>query len=62
MALKGRDLFVIPEDGPSRLFHFGLDAEAEPGAAPAARSQRRAIARSTSHPPMPAPPAAAMRA
>lgn len=26
MTLKGRDLFVIPEDGPSRLFHFRLDA------------------------------------
>jgi len=26
MALKGRDLFVIPEDGPARLFHFRLDA------------------------------------
>lgn len=25
MALKGRDLFLVPEDGPSRLFHFRLD-------------------------------------
>jgi hypothetical protein len=25
MALKGRDLFLIPEDGPTRLFHFRLD-------------------------------------
>ncbi|GAA0325143.1 hypothetical protein GCM10009087_39330 [Sphingomonas oligophenolica] len=25
MALKGRDLFLLPEDGPSRLFHFRLD-------------------------------------
>lgn len=22
MALKGRDLFLVPEDGPTRLFHF----------------------------------------
>jgi len=29
MALKGRDLFLVPEDGPSRLFHFRLkDREA----------------------------------
>ena len=29
MALKGRDLFLVPEDGPSRLFHFRLrDQEA----------------------------------
>ena len=29
MALKGRDLFLLPEDGPSRLFHFRLkDQEA----------------------------------
>jgi hypothetical protein len=29
MALKGRDLFLVPEDGPSRLFHFRLgDGEA----------------------------------
>jgi len=26
MTLKGRDLYLIPEDGPSRLFHFRLDA------------------------------------
>jgi len=25
MALKGRNLFLVPEDGPSRLFHFVLD-------------------------------------
>ena len=25
MALKGRDLFLVPEDGPSRLFHFRMD-------------------------------------
>ncbi|MEO7692038.1 MAG: DUF6454 family protein [Sphingomonas sp.] len=24
MALKGRELFLVPEDGPSRLFHFRL--------------------------------------
>ena len=29
MALKGRELFLVPEDGPSRLFHFRLrDQEA----------------------------------
>jgi hypothetical protein len=28
MALAGRDLYVLPEDGPSRLFHFRLDADA----------------------------------
>jgi Family of unknown function (DUF6454) len=25
MALKGRDLYLVPEDGPSRMFHFRLD-------------------------------------
>ena len=25
MAVKGRDLFLVPEDGPSRLFHFRLE-------------------------------------
>jgi len=25
MAIRGRDLYVVPEDGPSRLFHFKLD-------------------------------------
>lgn len=25
MALQGRDLYLVPEDGPSRLFHFELD-------------------------------------
>jgi len=32
MAIEGRDLYVVPEDGPSRLFHFRLDA---PETAPA---------------------------
>jgi hypothetical protein len=27
MALRGRELYVLPEDGPSRLFHFRLDAD-----------------------------------
>ena len=26
MAIEGRDLYVLPEDGPSRMFHFRLDA------------------------------------
>lgn len=26
MAIEGRELYVIPEDGPSRLFHFRLEA------------------------------------
>ncbi len=26
MAIEGRDLYVLPEDGPSRVFHFRLDA------------------------------------
>jgi len=25
MALEGRDLYLVPEDGPSRLFHFVLE-------------------------------------
>ncbi|WP_226018181.1 DUF6454 family protein [Novosphingobium sp. FKTRR1] len=25
MAIEGRELFVLPEDGPSRMFHFRLD-------------------------------------
>ncbi len=25
MTLKGRDLFLVPEGGPSRLFHFRLN-------------------------------------
>lgn len=25
MAIEGRDLYLVPEDGPSRLFHFSLD-------------------------------------
>jgi hypothetical protein len=29
MAIEGRDLYVIPEDGPSRLFHFRLDELSE---------------------------------
>ena len=30
MTLRGRDLYVLPEDGPSRLFHFRLDADTNP--------------------------------
>ncbi len=26
MAIEGRELYVLPEDGPSRVFHFRLDA------------------------------------
>lgn len=26
MAIEGRELYVVPEDGPSRLFHFRLDS------------------------------------
>ena len=26
MAIEGRDLYFVPEDGPSRVFHFKLDA------------------------------------
>jgi hypothetical protein len=29
MAIEGRELYVVPEDGPSRLFHFRLDAREE---------------------------------
>ncbi|TGX52263.1 hypothetical protein E5A73_15805 [Sphingomonas gei] len=29
MAIEGRELYVIPEDGPSRLFHFRLDDRGE---------------------------------
>lgn len=29
MAIEGGDLYVIPEDGPSRLFHFRLDDREE---------------------------------
>jgi hypothetical protein len=29
MTLQGRDLYVLPEDGPSRLFHFKLDDDVE---------------------------------
>jgi hypothetical protein len=25
MALEGKDLYLLPEDGPSRLFHFVLE-------------------------------------
>lgn len=28
MAIEGRDLYVVPEDGPSRMFHFQLDEPA----------------------------------
>jgi hypothetical protein len=35
MAIEGRDLYVVPEDGPSRLFHFRLDdGDESPAAAP----------------------------
>jgi uncharacterized protein DUF6454 len=33
MAIEGRELYVIPEDGPSRLFHFRLDDRGETRAA-----------------------------
>jgi hypothetical protein len=26
LAMHGRDLYLLPEDGPSRVFHFTLDA------------------------------------
>jgi hypothetical protein len=26
LAMEGRDLYLLPEDGPSRMFHFTLDA------------------------------------
>ena len=29
MAIEGRELYVVPEDGPSRLFHFRLDDRGE---------------------------------
>jgi len=30
MAIEGRDLYLVPEDGPSRMFHFRLeDADAD---------------------------------
>lgn len=29
MAIEGRDLYVVPEDGPSRMFHFRLDDQGE---------------------------------
>ncbi|ATY30722.1 DUF6454 family protein [Sphingomonas psychrotolerans] len=32
MAIEGRELYVVPEDGPSRLFHFRLDGGGESGA------------------------------
>jgi hypothetical protein len=25
MAIEGRELYLLPEDGPSRVFHFRLD-------------------------------------
>lgn len=37
MAIEGRDLYLLPEDGPSRMFHFRLDTVAG-GQAVAARS------------------------
>lgn len=38
MALHGRDLFLVPEDGPSRMFHFRLNkARASDGAAASPR-------------------------
>jgi hypothetical protein len=41
MALKGRDLFLISEDGPSRLFHFRLDVQAGARAKAAQRQNQR---------------------
>jgi hypothetical protein len=32
MAIEGRELYVVPEDGPSRVFHFRLDGGGESGA------------------------------
>jgi len=29
MALKGRDLYLLPEDGPTRLYHFVLEKQAK---------------------------------
>lgn len=29
MAIEGRDLYVVPEDGPSRMFHFRLEDRGE---------------------------------
>jgi hypothetical protein len=29
MAIEGRDLYLLPEDGPSRVFHFRLDDRGE---------------------------------
>jgi len=42
MTLKGRELYLLPEDGPSRLFHFRLDNAGDPASAapvPPARSR-----------------------
>lgn len=25
MAIEGRDLYLVPEDGPGRMFHFKLE-------------------------------------
>lgn len=33
MAIEGSDLYVVPEDGPSRLFHFRLDDRKQSSAA-----------------------------
>ncbi|WP_343520632.1 hypothetical protein [Sphingomonas sp.] len=30
MAIEGRDLHLVPEDGPSRMFHFRLDDRGGP--------------------------------
>jgi hypothetical protein len=41
MALEGRELYVLPEDGPSRLFHFRLDADLGQFAASTAEQKRQ---------------------
>jgi hypothetical protein len=43
MALVGRELYVLPEDGPSRLFHFRLDADARQYAASTTGGKRLAL-------------------
>lgn len=35
MALEGRELYVLPEDGPGRVFHFKLDADGSQNASAA---------------------------
>ena len=37
MTLQGRDLYVLPEDRPGRLFHFRLDDNADQGRIPLAQ-------------------------